>query len=387
MKIALVHDWLTGMRGGEKCLAALCEQLPEAPLFTLVHVPGTVSPTIAARPIHTSWLNRLPGVRHYYRGLLPWMRGAIRRFEIAEDVDCVLSLSHAVAAQFRVPSGVPHVCYCFTPIRYAWHLRDDYLRHAPRLARPLQQRLLDRVREDDRRGAAAVTRYIACSRTVSRRIAEAYGRASEVIYPPVDTEFFSPAEVEREDYYLCVSALVPYKRLDLAIEACSRTGRRLKIVGTGPQRRELARRAGPTVEWLGWCDAITLREHLRRCRALIFPGREDFGIVPVEAQACGAPVVALAVDGALETLIPAQHQAPGTAVMFDAPEVDALVAALERLESGTARLLPDLARRQAERFAAPRFADEVLRLVRRTVHDQRTEQRGPRARLRQPVGV
>jgi glycosyltransferase involved in cell wall biosynthesis len=370
MHIALVHDWLTGMRGGEKCLEPVCRRFPTAPLFTLLHVPGSATPTIERMAIHTSVLQRLPGVRHYYRLLLPLMPGAIERLRVPAGVDLVLSFSHAVAKGVRVPAGVPHVCYCFTPMRYAWHRRDDYLRTGPFGVGPLRlvaQHLLERLRRWDRQSSSRVTHFVAISHTVARRIEHCYGRTSTVIYPPVDTQFYTPAPVPREDYYVCVSALVPYKRVDLAIAACRRLGRRLVVIGAGPERRRLARQAGPGITLTGWLPDAEVREHLRRARALLFPAHEDFGIVPLEAQACGTPVVALGEGGAVETVLPASADRPGTGLLFAGQTVDSLTAAIEQFEHHPDWFDPALARCHAERFATERFERELFAYVEEVV--------------------
>ncbi len=245
LKVALVHDWLTGMRGGEKCLAALCRRFPDAELFTLLRHPGKTAPAIERMRITTSFLQRLPGITRHYRYWLPLMPKAIESLRIPPDVDLVVSFSHAVAKSIQPPPGVPHVCYCFTPMRYAWQLRGDYFGARRRLSpsAPLAKArdvLLDRIRHWDRATCDRVTHYIAISRTISERIAACYDRPSTVIYPPVDTDFYSPAPVPREDFYLCVSALVPYKKTELAVQACRRLGRRLVVIGAGPGAKTIA---------------------------------------------------------------------------------------------------------------------------------------------------
>lgn len=368
MRVALVHDWLTGMRGGEKCLEPLCRRFPEATLYTLVHAPGSTSRTIEQMRITTSFLQRFPGASRWYRYLLPLMPAAIERLRIEPDVDLVVSLSHAVAKNVIPPPGVPHVCYCFTPMRYAWDLREEYFGRTDRGAarwiraphRAARDYVLDRIRSWDRSASQRVTRFVAISREIAERIERAYGRTSDVIYPPVDTRFYSPSEAPREEFYLCVSALAPYKRIDLAIEACNRLQRPLRVVGSGPERRRLQALAGPTVELLGWRDDHEIRELLRRCRALLFPGHEDFGIVPVEAQACGAPVVALGRGGATETLASANETCVGTARFFDRPEVESLIEAMLWLEQNPQQVSPGAAREQALRFTAERFERELL---------------------------
>jgi glycosyltransferase involved in cell wall biosynthesis len=362
-RVVLVHDWLTGMRGGEKCLEVLCRRFPQAGLYTLLHRPGSVSPAIERLKPRCSFFQYLPHVHHYYRYLLPLMPLAARRR--LPSCDLVVSFSHCVAKAACVPPGVPHICYCFTPMRYAWHLRDAYFTRRSGPASRLLDGWLEWLRNWDRQTAAGVTHFIAISRTVQQRIADCYGRSSEVIYPPVDTDFFEPAEVEREDYYLALSALVPYKRLDLAIAACNRLRRKLVVIGSGPEAARLRSRAGPSVHFLGWQPATVVRRHLQRCRALLFPGEEDFGIVPVEAQACGAPVVAFGRGGATETVIPldAADQRDPTGLFFQDQTVESLVEAVACFERNSQEFRPDAVRRQACRFHQGRFEREMMGFI------------------------
>jgi glycosyltransferase involved in cell wall biosynthesis len=359
-RVVLVHDWLNGMRGGEKCLEVLCRHWPQAPLYTLLHQRGAVSPVIEDRPLHTSWLQRLPVALRYYRYLLPLMPLAAASWRLP-SCDLVLSFSHCVAKAARPPAGVPHVCYCFTPMRYAWHMRQAYFGSETRSVKAqLLERTLKGLRDWDRRTADRVTHFIAISRTVQQRIAECYGRTSVVIYPPVDTDFYCPAPVPREDYYLVVSAFAPYKRLDLAVQTCNRLRRRLVVIGSGQDGRRLRVLTGPTVQFLGWQPDEVIREHLRRCRALLFPGEEDFGIVPLEAQACGAPVIAFGRGGATETVIPPDSSREPTGLWFAEQTVDCLATALQKLESQAGQLAPMAARRHALTFNQHRFAQEML---------------------------
>lgn len=354
-RLAIVHDWLTGTRGGEKCLEPLCRRHPDASLHTLIHAPGKVSPAIEALRPCTSVLQHLPGVTRYYRYLLPLMPLAAR-WDIP-DCDLVVSFSHCVAKAARPPQGVPHVCYCFSPMRYAWHMREAYLGNGRfgGLKRRAIEAMLARLRDWDRATADRVTHFVAISRTVRDRIRDCYGRDSAVIYPPADTDFYTPAAVPREDYYLCVSALAPYKRIDLAAAACRRLNRRLVVIGSGQDAKRLRAAAGPGVEFLGWQPDNVIRDHYRRCKALLFPGEEDFGIVPVEAMACGAPVIAFGRGGATETV-----RAGVTGLFFEDQTADSLIAAMESFERTADRFDPVAARRQAERFTGRRFESELF---------------------------
>jgi glycosyltransferase involved in cell wall biosynthesis len=367
-RVVLVHDWLTGMRGGEKCLQVVCEHYSDAQLFTLLHRKGTVSPAIERLRPCPSFLQRLPGVFDYYRYLLPLMPLAARWR--LPPCDLVVSFSHCVAKAALPPPGVPHVCYCFTPMRYAWHMRQSYFGAGRGLAARLRDVLLAALRDWDRRTASRVTHFLAISQTVRRRIAECYGRDSAVIYPPVDTDFYSPAPRLREDYYLAVSAFAPYKRLDLAVAACNQLKRQLVVIGSGQDERRLRSLAGPTVHFLGWQPDEVVREHFRRCRALLFPGEEDFGIVPLEAQACGAAAIAYGRGGACETLIPPGGGREPTGLWFAEQSVECLTEAVTRFEARRADFAPAAARRQALRFNRRRFAEEMMGYLRTVLGEQ-----------------
>ncbi|HEV8530659.1 MAG TPA: glycosyltransferase [Methylomirabilota bacterium] len=353
-----MHDWLTGMRGGERCLEVFCELFPEADLFTLLHVPGSVSETIERRRVTTSFIQRLPGAAAGYRNYLPLFPAAVGRFDL-RGYDLVLSSSHAVAKGVRVPSGALHVCYCFTPMRYVWDLYGEYFgpRAGP-LARAVMPPLAAWLRRWDRRTAGGVHHFIAISRFVADRIRRAYGRPADVIYPPVDVARFRVEEGPGE-FYLVVSALTPYKRVDLAVAAASKLGRRLVVVGTGPEEARLRAQAGPTVELLGWRDDAEIAELYARCRALLFPTLEDFGITPLEAMASGRPVIALGQGGALETVVGAGGGEPATGVFFERQSVDDLMDAIRRFESGPLRFEPKALRRRAEAFDRPVFKERV----------------------------
>jgi len=304
MKVALVHDWLTGMRGGERCLEVFCELFPDADLFTLLHIPGNVSPRIESMRIHTSFLQNLPGIEKYYRYYLPLMPWAIGAFNLS-GYDLVLSSSHCVAKGVRVTGGGTHICYCFTPMRYIWDQFDIYFSRRGRWVQFLLMRLLRPFLKNwDVRSNRGVHQFVAISRHIQKKIENYYQKESTVIAPPVNTGFYSPNSEPREDFFLIVGALSPYKRVDLAVEAFNELGYPLRIIGAGPEMPYLRSIAASNIQFLGSIADEQVRSHYARCRALVFPGEEDFGIVPLEAQAMGCPVIALGKGGVLETVIP-----------------------------------------------------------------------------------
>jgi len=363
-RVALVHDWLTGMRGGEKVLACICALLPKAELFTLIHRPGSCSPLIEAKAIRTSWLNDLPAVSRYYRHLLPLMPLAIERMDVS-NCDLIVSTSHCVAKGVGGRrAGQAHVCYCFTPMRYVWDAAEHYHRRVG-IRRLALRALGPYLRAWDRRSAGGVDLFLADSACVAGRIRRAYGRGAVVLYPPVDVDFFTPADVPREDFYLIVSALTPYKRSDQAIEAFARLARPLKIIGAGQRLRKLRRMAPRNVELLGWRDDETVRDHYRRCRGLVFPQLEDFGIVPLEAMACGAPVIAYGAGGAMETVLDAANPAvtEPTGLLYRPQTPQALAAAVQRFERIEGRFNRQQLRNWAEQFSKERFIEGFKQAV------------------------
>ena len=362
MNAALVHDWLTGMRGGEKALEVLCELLPDADLLTLVSVPGRVSPTIMRHRIRTSPIQRLPLVARFYRHYLPLFPFAIEQFDL-DDVDLVVSTSHCAAKSVVPRPGARHLCYCFTPMRYAWDQFDHYFGPdrvgvgASTLARPV----LAGLARWDRRTAGRVDRYVAISHYVAGRIRRYYNRESDVVYPPVDTEFFQPDGRVPESYLLIVSALVPYKRIDLAIDAARLAGLPLRIVGEGPEQDRLRTHAAESpVEFLGHQTNEQIRALYQGATAVVLPGEEDFGIVPVEAQACGRPVVALGRGGALETV-----RDGVTGVLVTEPTAEAFAEAFRSLPNRWFNT--EVIRRHAEDFSRAHFARRMRDVIEQTV--------------------
>lgn len=353
-RVILLHDWLTGMRGGEKCLEAAARRWPSARLFTLLHKRGSVSEPIERLKPRASFLDRIPGAHRHYRYLLPLMPTALASLRLP-PADLVLSFSHCVVKSAD-PGRARHVCYCFTPMRYVWHMREAYFAGRDAGVKAwVRDKLLDSLRDWDKRTAQRVHHFIAISRTVRERIRECYDRDSVVIYPPVDTAFYTPDHSPREDYYLVVSAFAPYKRLDLALEACRRLKRKLVVIGAGQDEARLKAQTGDTIEFLGWQPDEVIRNHLRRCKALLFPGEEDFGIVPVEAMACGAPVIAYGRGGATETVV---NGVTGTFFADQTP--DCLAESMVDFERHADRFDPRAARRRAESFAGPRYEAELF---------------------------
>jgi glycosyltransferase involved in cell wall biosynthesis len=358
MKVALVHDWLTGMRGGERVLEAVCGLYPDADIHTLFHWRGSVSPTIERHRIHTSFLQHLPMARTQYRRYLPLFPFAVERFDL-DDCDLVISSSHCAAKAVVAPGRARHVCYCHSPMRYAWDQFDAYFgpaRVGAVASRWLYRPVLARLARWDAATAGRVHRFVANSRHVAARIRRYYSRDATIVYPPVDTVFFEPAAVPAESHFLIVSAFAPYKRLDIAIEACRRIGARLRIVGDGPDRERLERVSGADVTFLGQLTDEQVRDEYRLAQALIMPGEEDFGIVPVEAQACGRPVVALARGGALETVTDGE-----TGVLFAEPTAESLGDALRRV--GTMSFDSSRIRSSVERFSKDRHARAMQAVI------------------------
>jgi glycosyltransferase involved in cell wall biosynthesis len=370
VKVALVHDWLTGMRGGERCLEVFCEIFPQADLFTLVHQPGAVSPTIERVSIHTSWLQALPRSTAYYRHLLPLFPLAIRQFRLT-GYDLVLSSSHAVAKGVDRDGSPVHVCYCFTPMRYIWDQSQVYF---PRdrfssVSWALLQALFRYLRAWDVKTSGGVDEFVAISDHIAAKIRAYYNRLAYVIPPPVDCGFFTPDSSPQQHgaaFYLIVSALVPYKRVDIAVEAFNRLQLPLVVIGVGPERPKLERRASSAIRFLGWQPDAVVREYYRRCEALIFPGEEDFGLVPVEAQACGKPVIAFGKGGVLETVIPLNGAAPDdtpsrspTGVFFYDAAVEALCDAVSLCQRHLTAFEPAAIRRNALRFDRSKFKARI----------------------------
>lgn len=361
MRVALVHDWLTGMRGGEKCLEVFCEIFPDAELFTLLHVRGSVSPVIEKMKIQTSIIQNLPFARTRYRYYLPLFPTAIEKFDLRE-FDLILSSSHSVAKGVIPPPGALHVCYCHTPMRYIWPMYEEYFGRRSGILRFAAPLIIPYLRRWDISSSRRVDRFIANSENVRGRIRRYYGREAEVIYPPVRTEY-TRLSTEDRGYFLIVSALVPYKRVDLAVEAFNRLGEHLVIVGTGSESRRLRRMARKNIEFTGWVGRRVLDRYYAGCRGLVFPGEEDLGIVPIEAQCYGKAVIAFGAGGVLETvqgrwLGSAAPKGKGvTGIFFRKQTVPQLIEAVR--EFCETAFDPRCIRNHAVKFDEKNFKDKV----------------------------
>ncbi len=370
MKVALVHDWLTGMRGGERVLEVLCEIYPEAPVYTLLWARGSVSPVIEDRRIRTSPLQWMPGAERYYRWYLPFFPLFIRWFDLSE-YDLVISTSHCVAKGVGVRERAIHISYIHAPMRYAWDKYFDYFEGEGGMGGPIaaMNLLLNLLRKWDFRTSGRVDHYIANSANIAHKVRTFYSREADVIYPPVDCGKFTVGEGEGE-YYLYVGAFVPYKRVDLVVEACRRTRRPLLVAGSG-QGEALLRRQAEGCDWirfLGWQPREALASCYRRCRALLFPADEDFGIAPLEALASGRPVIAFGRGGALESLAGEDDRVDSVGpvrvtggVLFPEQSVESLIKGIELFESGS--FDPSVLRKRAEEFDREVFAARLRETI------------------------
>jgi glycosyltransferase involved in cell wall biosynthesis len=356
MRAAIVHYWLLNMRGGEKVVESLCRILPGADIFTLFYEPDRVSPLIRSHRVVPSFLNPF---RKHYRSLLPLMPMALEHLDL-RGYDLVISSESGPAKGVLTSSNTRHICYCHTPMRYLWELYPAYLHDftQSKWKRGLMAPLANYLRLWDFASAARVDEFIANSENVRNRIWKTYRRESRVIHPPVAVEAFcwKPSE----GYYLIVSELVAYKQLDYAVASFSRSGRKLKIVGDGPEFRSLKRLAGGNVEFCGRASDADLHDLYARCRAFVMPGEEDFGITPVEALASGKPVIALERGGVLET-VPVRN--PRAGFFYPEPNEAALSAAIERFEAAEPAILPGPLRAWAAQFSESVFIDRMKKVI------------------------
>jgi len=385
LRVAIVHYWYVRRRGGERWLEAVAGMFPQADIFMLFLDPRNLAPSLQERRITASFLQRVPGVTRHYRKLLPLFPLALEQFRL-DNYDLVISSESGPAKGVLTCSTTCHICYCHTPMRYVWEMYHHYRSVSPwgRVGEALYSLAAHYVRNWDCNTAARVDYFVANSMNVAARIRKYYRRDAEVIYPPVDIGSFSIGD-RTEDFYLVVSPLVSYKRVDLAIAACNALRRRLVVIGQGEEMPALQQLAGPTISFLGFQPDNVVREHMRSCRALLFPGEEDFGLTPVEAQASGRPVIAYGRGGVLETVIGfyPEEQAcaeKATGVFFLEQSAKALSRAMLAFEEAEDKFNPDFIRRQVERFDVPHFkaafnafvADKVAHFYGQTTPAQAT---------------
>ena len=360
-KVAIVHDWLPLYGGAERVLEHILLVLPQADIFSMIDaIPPEQRGFLQNKPVTTSFVQKLPSAKTRYRSYFPIMPLAVEQFDLS-PYDLVISSSYSFAKGVLTGPDQRHLCYCHSPIRYAWDMQHQYLQQSG-LTKGVKsfivRLLLHYVRLWDYRTAAGVDAFAANSAYIARRIMKVYRREAEVIYPPVAIDNF-PIEERKEDFYLTASRMVPYKKIDLIAEAFSRMPeKKLIIIGDGPEMDKVRAKAGPNVELLGYRDNVTLRSHLQRAKAFVFVAEEDFGIVPVEAQACGTPVIAFGRGGVAETVIPGK-----TGILFYEQSVESLAGAVRLFESGS--FSPVETRHQAEKFSAKMFRQRFSDFVRR----------------------
>jgi len=362
MKVALIHDWLTGMRGGERCLEVFCEIFPQAQLYTLLHIPGSVSPLIEKMAIKTSFIQNLPFSKKGYRKYLPLFPMAIERFNL-KGYDLILSCSHCVAKGIIPPPDALHISYMLTPMRYAWDMYGEYFGENKKKIIPF---FIHYLRMWDVTSSQRVDNFLCISDHVANRIKKYYRREAEVIHPPVDANRFRVRNKTR-DFFLVVSSLVSYKKIDLAIKAFGQLGYPLKIIGSGPEEKRLKSIAPSNAEFLGWQPDEAVADYYSKCRALIFPGEEDFGIVPLEAMASGRPVIAYGKGGALETIVPySQKNKRGktpTGIFFYEQTVSSLVEAAKQFNKIEKAFNPSAIRKHAQQWDRKIFKKKIKKSI------------------------
>lgn len=372
MKIAIVHDWLVNYAGSERVLEQMLICYPEADLFSVVDfVPAHERHFLQGKTPHTTFIQKLPGARTHYRHYLPLMPLAIEQLDMS-GYDLIISSSHAVAKGILVSPDQLHLCMCYTPIRYAWDMQHQYLQES-RLQHSLKgwivKWMLHKIRLWDARSANSVDQFIAISHYIARRIEKSYRRSAQVIYPPVDTEYFVPADnpATRSDYYLTASRMVPYKKMALIVEAFAlMPDKQLIVIGDGPDMAKCQAAAGPNVKLLGRQSATSLKSHMQNAKAFIFAAEEDFGIAPVEAQACGTPVIAYDQGAARETIRSAQPGSPtqdATGLFFSEQTPQAIAHAIARFELHHTEMSPENCQKNAQRFSIAQFRRQFTALV------------------------
>ena len=376
MKVAIVHEWFTTLAGSEKVVEQICNLFPQADIFAVIADPSLVRQTnfLKDRHLYTTFIQHLPRALQSFRTYLPLMPLAIEQLDLSR-YDLVISSSHAVSKGVLTGPDQLHISYVHSPIRYAWDLQHQYLRESALhgIKGWLAKWMLHKMRIWDYRTAAGVDYFVANSKFISRRIKKVYGRGSDVIYPPVDVDAFELCE-QKESFYLTASRLVPYKRMDLIVKAFAQmSDKRLVVIGDGPDMPKLRAAATPNIELLGYQEFPVLKSHLQRAKAFVFAAEEDFGITPVEAQACGTPVIAYGKGGALETVVASSDASKATGVFFMEQTVESLTAAVHAFDLHAGEFVPSVCRSNAERFSIKRFRTEFSAYVdKRLVEFQNT---------------
>ena len=384
LRVALVHYWYVRQRGGERVLDVLAEMFPQADIFVLLYDPAALSDAVRGHRVRASFIQKLPWAKKCYPALLPLFPLALEQLRL-DDYDLVISHEAGPAKGIITRAATCHLCYCHTPMRYLWDMYHSHRRAAPlgAMGRSLYALAAHYLRQWDYLSAARVDDFAASSQNGASRIRKYYRRTSEVIYPPVDVSAFTPAE-SHEDFYLVISPLVPYKRVDLAIAACNLLSRPLVIIGEGPMRKSLEKTAGPTIRFLGYQPGAVVRDHYRHCRAFLFSGEEDIGLTPIEAQASGRPVIAFGHGGALETVIGAFSHTKdlerATGLFFDEPTPQSLADAILRFEAVEDRFSSSFIRAHAEQFDKRHFVARMGDFVSRKLAEHRATTHLPETR-------
>ncbi|MDV7209603.1 glycosyltransferase family 4 protein [Azotobacter beijerinckii] len=367
MKVAIVHDWLVCYAGAERVLEQMLKVYPDADLFSLVDfIPDGERGFILDKSVATSFVQKMPWARKKYRHYFPFMPLAVEQFDLSA-YDLIISSSHAVAKGVITGPDQLHICICHSPVRYAWDLQHQYLRESgldKGVKGWLAKWMLHKIRLWDLRTANGVDSFVSVSRFIGRRIHKVYRRDSVTIYPPVNVDAFMAAEGNKEDFYITSSRLVPYKRVDLIVEAfsCKLSDKRLVVIGDGPELQRIRTLAGPNVEFLGYCEFPILKEYLARAKAFIFAAEEDFGIAPLEAQAAGTPVIAYGKGGALETIRGLESDSP-SGCFFYSQDIDAIDMAVRNFEEQALRITSANCVENALRFSEARFREEFESFV------------------------